>query len=186
MLNEGGISAYNPAALDDSMLLSLPPHDPSRKHVITDSVPVALRPAESPSITRHPAVPPPASKQVDPASRLVAMGHQAAVDAASPARPRPPSGASTPGDRFVAPEVPAPNTADSASGASSRPAALVGSATPTRIANMAQDYVPHPDVLRGQDYGIIGGVSHFHPYPTSIPTLCCSRSTSTTSGGLRR
>ena len=31
-----------------------------------------------------------------------------------------------------------------------------------------------------------GGVSHFHPCPTSIPTLCCSRSTSTTSGGLRR
>ena len=31
-----------------------------------------------------------------------------------------------------------------------------------------------------------GGVSHFHPYPTSIPTLFCSRSTSTTLDGLRR
>ena len=154
MLNEGGDSAYNPVALDDNMFPSLPPHDPSREHVITDSVPVALRPAESPSITRHPVVPPPTRAQVDPVSRLVEMGRQAAVGAASPARPRPSSGASTPGDRSVAPEVPAPNTADPAGGASSRPAALGASATPTRIANMSQDYVPHPDVLCGQDYGI--------------------------------
>ena len=117
-------------------------------------MPVALRPAESPSITRYPAVPPPTREQVDPVSRLVAMGRQAAVGAASPARPRPPSGASAPGDRSVAPEVPAPNTTDSAGGASSRPAALGGSATPTRIANMPQDYVPHLGVLRGHDYGI--------------------------------
>ena len=141
-------------ALDDNMFPSLPPYDPSREHVTTDSVPVTLRPAESPSITRHPAVPPPTRAQVDPASRLVEMGRQAAVGAASPARPRPSSGASTPGDRPVAPELLAPNTADPAGGASSRPAALGASATPTRIANMSQDYVPHPGVLRGQDYGV--------------------------------
>ena len=92
MSNEGGVSAYNPAALDDNMSPSLPPHDPSREHVITDSVPVTLRPTESPSITQHPVVPPPTSEQADPVSRLVAMGHQAAVGAASPARPRPRSG----------------------------------------------------------------------------------------------
>ena len=82
------------------------------------------------------------------------MDRQAAVDAASPARPRPSAGASTPGDRSVAPEAPAPNTADPAGGASSCPAALGASATPTRIANMPKDYVPHLGVLRGQDYGI--------------------------------
>ena len=119
MLNEGGDSAYNPVALDDNMFPSLPPHDPSREHAITDSVPVTLNPAEAPSITRHPVVPPPIRAQVDPVSRLVGLGHQAAVAAASPARPRPSSGASTPGDRSVAPDVPAPNTADPAGGASS-------------------------------------------------------------------
>ena len=53
MLNEGGESAYNPVALDDNMFPSLPPHDPSREHVITNSVPVALHPAEAPSITQR-------------------------------------------------------------------------------------------------------------------------------------
>ena len=153
MLNEGGVSAHSPASLDGNMFTSLPAQDPSREHATTDSVPVTLRPAEAPSITRHPAVPPPTREKVDPISRLVAMGRQAAVDAASPARPRPPSGAPTPGDRFVAPEVLAPNTAESASGASVRPAALGASATPTRIANMSRDYVAHPDALRGQEYG---------------------------------
>ena len=47
MLNEGGDSAYNPVALDDNMLPSLPPCDPSREHVTTDSVPVTLNPAEA-------------------------------------------------------------------------------------------------------------------------------------------
>jgi hypothetical protein len=51
--------------------------------------------------------------------------------------------------------VPAPNTADPVGGASSRPAASGASATPTRTADMMSDYVPHPDVLRGQDYGIV-------------------------------
>ena len=137
MLNEGGVSAYNPASLDDNMFPSLPPQDPSREHAIIDPVPVTLRPAEAPSHPRHPTVPSPTREQVDPVSRLVAMGRRAAVDAASQSRPRPPSGASTPGDRFVVPEVPAPNTADSTGGgASARPAALGASATPTRIANM--------------------------------------------------
>ena len=71
MLNEGGDSAYNPVALDDNMFPLLPPHDPSRGHVITDSVPVALRPAGTPSITRRPVVPPPTRAQADPVSRLV-------------------------------------------------------------------------------------------------------------------
>ena len=115
MLNESGDSAYNPVALDDNMFPPLPPHDPSREHVITDSVPVMLRPAEAPSITRHPVVPPPARAQVGPVSRLVGLGHQASAAAASPARPRPSSGASIPGDRSVAPVVPAPNTAGAAS-----------------------------------------------------------------------
>ena len=154
MLNEGGDSAYNPVALDDNMFPSLPPHDPSRAHVITDSVPVALQPAEAPSITRRPVVPPPTRAQVGPVSRLVDLGHQAAAAAASPARPRPSSGASTPGDRSVAPVVPAPNTAGPASGTSSTHAASGASATPTRIADISQDYVPHPGVLCGQDYGI--------------------------------
>ena len=44
--------------------------------------------------------------------------------------------------------------ADPAGGASSNPAASNASATPTRIADLMSDYVPHPDVLRGQDYGI--------------------------------
>ena len=91
MLNGGGGSAYHPVAIDDNMLPSLPPHDPSREHVITDSVPVTLNPAEAPSITRRPVVPPPVRAQVDPVSRLVGMGHQAAVAAASPPRPRPSS-----------------------------------------------------------------------------------------------
>ena len=154
MFNEGGVSAYNPVSLDDNMFPSLPLQDPSREHVITDSVPVTVRPAEAPSIPRHPAVPPPTREQIDPVSRPVAMDRQAAVDPASPARPRPPSGASTPGDRVVAPEVPAPNTTDSPGGASARPVALGDSAAPTRIANIPQDYVLHPGDLRGQDYGI--------------------------------
>ena len=41
-----------------------------------------------------------------------------------------------------------------ASGTSSTHAASGASATPTRIADMSQEYVPHPGVLRGQDYGI--------------------------------
>ena len=142
-------------ALDDNTFPSLPPHDPSREHAITDSVPVTLHPAEAPSIARRPVVPPPIRAQVDPVSRLVGLGYQAAVAAAPPARPRSSSGASTPGDRSVAPEVPAPNTVDAAGGASSRPAASGASATPTRVADLMSDYVPHhPDVLRGQDYGI--------------------------------
>ena len=69
MLNEGGDSAYNPVALDDNTFPSLPPLDPSREHAITDSiVPVTLRPAEAPSITRHPIVPPPTRAQVGPVS----------------------------------------------------------------------------------------------------------------------
>ena len=154
MLNEGGDSTYDPVALDDIVLPLLPPLDPPRKNVFTDSVPVTLRPAEAPSITRHPIVPPPTRAQVGPVSRLVGSGRQAAAAAASPARPRPSSGASTPGDRSVAPVVPAPNTAGPASGTSPTHAASGASATPTRIADMSQDYVPHPGVLRGQDYGI--------------------------------
>ena len=49
MLNEDGVSAYNPVSLDDNMFQSLPPHDPSREHAITDSVPVALHPADAPN-----------------------------------------------------------------------------------------------------------------------------------------
>ena len=121
------------------MFPSLPPHDPSREHAITDSVPVALHPAEAPSITRRPGVPLPIRAQVDPVSHLVGLGYQAGVAAASPARPRPSSGAATPGDRSVAPEVPAPNTADATCGASSRPAASGASATPTRVADLMSD-----------------------------------------------
>ena len=120
-----------PVALDVNMFPSLPPVDPSfRKHVITDSVPVVLQPSDAPSHTRHPAVPPPAREQVDPVSRLVAMGHQAAIDTAPLARPLPPSEATTLGDRCVVPEVPAPNTADSAGGASERSVASGAPATP--------------------------------------------------------
>ena len=96
----------------------------------------------------------PTRAQVGPVSRLVDLGRQAAAAAASPARPRPSSGASTPGDRPFAPVVSAPNTAGPASGTSSAHAASGASATPTRIADMAQDYVPDPGVLRGQDHGI--------------------------------
>ena len=53
MLNEGGVSAYNPVSLDDNMFPSLPPQDPSREHAITDSVPVALHPADAPNTLRH-------------------------------------------------------------------------------------------------------------------------------------
>ena len=105
-------------------------------------------------MTRHPIVPPPTRAQVGPVSRLVDLGRQAAAAAASPARPRPSSGAPTPGDRPFAPVVSAPNTAGPASGTSSAHAASGVSTTPTRIADMSQDYVPHPGVLRGQDYGI--------------------------------
>ena len=59
MLNEGGDSAYNPVALGNNMFPLLPPHDPPREHIITDAAPVALHPAEAPSITRRPVVPPP-------------------------------------------------------------------------------------------------------------------------------
>ena len=139
---------------DVNIFPSLPPHDPPGEHVITDSVPVTLNLAEAPSITRRPVVPPPIRAQVDPVSRLVGLGHQAAVSAASPARPRPSSAAPTPGDRSVAPDVPAPNTADPAGGASSDPSASGVSATPARVADLMSDYVPHPGVLRGQDHGI--------------------------------
>ena len=83
MLNEGGDSAYNPVALDGNMFPSLPPYDPPREHVITDSVPVTLNPAEAPSITKHPVVPAPVRAQPGPVPRLVGLGYQAAVAAAS-------------------------------------------------------------------------------------------------------
>ena len=137
ILNEGGDYAYNPVALDDNMLPSLPPHDPSREHVITDSVPVTLQPAEAPSITRRPVVPPPTRAQVEPVSRLVGLNRQAAAAAACPARPRLSSGASTPGDRSFAPVVPALNTAGPASGTSSAHAASGIFITPTRIVDMS-------------------------------------------------
>ena len=53
MLNEGGVSAYSPVSLDGNMFPSLPPQDPSREHVIADSVPVTLHPADEPNVLRR-------------------------------------------------------------------------------------------------------------------------------------
>ena len=86
MLNEGGVSAYNPVSLDDNMFPSLPPQGPSREHAITDSVPVTLHPTDASNTLRHP---------------VSAPRHNARADV--PAAPAPP-------DADDAPAPPAPPT----------------------------------------------------------------------------
>ena len=86
MLNEGGVSAYNPVLLDDNMFPSLPPQDPSREHAITDSVPVTLHPADASNTLRHPVSTP------RPDARANAPATPAPPDADdAPAPPAPPT-----------------------------------------------------------------------------------------------
>ena len=94
MLNEGGVSAYNPVSLDDNMFPSLPPQDPSREHVITDSVPVTLHPADASNTLRHPVSAPRPNARADvPAAPAPSDADDAP---APPAPPTPsPTGRST-------------------------------------------------------------------------------------------
>ena len=86
MLNEGGVSAYNPVSLDGNMFPPLPPQDPSRGHAITDSVSVSLHPADAPNTLRYPASTP------RPDARANAPAAPAPPDADdAPAPPAPPS-----------------------------------------------------------------------------------------------
>ena len=95
MLNEGGVSAYNPVSLDGNMPPSLPPQDPSREHSITDSVSVTLHPADAPNALRHPVSAP------RPDARADAPADPAPPDAsdtpASPVPPPPPPAGYAPG-----------------------------------------------------------------------------------------
>ena len=93
-------SAYNPASLDDNMFPPLPPQDPSREHVISDSVPVTLQPADASNTLRHPVSAPRPNASADVAA---APAPSDADDAPAPPAPPTPSptgrstGADTPG-----------------------------------------------------------------------------------------
>ena len=160
MLNEGGVSAYNPVSLDDNMFPSLPPQDPSREHVISDSVPVTLQPADASNTLRHPVSAPRPNASADVAA---APAPSDADDApAPPAPPTPsPTGRSTGVD---APNVgggsalggAASNTAGPSGGASAAAHSFPPNATPlpSRVADLVQDYIPAPQVVRDRDHGI--------------------------------
>ena len=160
MLNEGGISAYNPASLDDNMFPSLPPQDPSREHAITDSVPVALHPANAPNTLRHPVS---ASRPDARANAPAAPAPPDADDAPAPPAPPSPSptghatGAGTPNvGGGGAPHGATPNMAGPSGGASAAAHSFPPNAAPlpSRVATLGQYYIPTPQALRDHDHGI--------------------------------
>ena len=104
MLNEGGVPAYNPVSLDGNMPPSLPPQDPSREHAITDSVSVALHPADAPNALQHPVSAPRPDARAD-----------------APADPAPPDASDTP----ASPVPPPPPPAGYAPGVLARPISAV-------------------------------------------------------------
>ena len=142
------------------MFPSLPPQDPSREHGITDSVPVALHPADAPNTLRHP-VPTPR-----PDARASAPAAPAPSDADdAPAPPAPP--APSPAGRSTGVDTPnvggggalggaTPSTTGPSVGASAAAHSFPPNATPlpSRIADLVQDYIPTLQVLRDRDHGI--------------------------------
>ena len=160
MLNEGGVSAYNPVSLDDNMFPSLPPQDPSREHAITDSVPVTLHPADASNTLRHPVSAPRPDARADvPAAPAPSDADDAPAPPAPPT-PSPtgrPTGVNTPdvgGGGALGGGT--PDTTGPSGGASAAAHSFPPNATPlpSRVADLVQDYVPTPQVLRDRDHGI--------------------------------
>jgi len=166
------------------MFPSLPPQDPSREHVITDSVPVTLTPADASNTLRHPVSAPHPDALADvPAAPAPSDADDAPVP---PAPPTP-----SPDGRSVGVDTPnfgggnalggrTPDTTGPTGGASAMPASFPPNATPlpSRIADLAQDYVPAPHVLRDRDHGIKflkpsktgKNKDKFHRYSTATTT----------------